>query len=145
MDASKDLVNDVFEYFWKNRQDIDISYSAKSLLYSIVKNKALSYLRHEDVKRRHAEFRLSSTSLEEQDYEDHEPLVDKIKMAIGDLPPKGREVFEMCFIQNFSYKEIAEELDVSVNTVKTHISKSLKKLREQFTEDILLFFLFLKK
>lgn len=144
-DASKDLVNDVFEYFWVNRKDIDISYSAKSLLYSMVKNKAINYLRHEDVKRKHMDFEISSAKPEFEEYENYEPLIDKIKESIGNLPPQGRVVFDMCFIQNYSYKEIAEELDVSVNTVKTHISKSMKKLREQFSEEILLFFLFLKK
>jgi RNA polymerase sigma-70 factor (ECF subfamily) len=144
-DASKDLVNDVFEYFWVNRKDIDISYSAKSLLYSMVRHKAINYLRHEDVKRKHMDFQLSHSSMEEKEYENYEPLINKIKLAIGNLPPQGRIVFEMYFIQNYSYKEVAEELDVSVNTVKTHISKSIKKLREQFSEEILLFLLFFEK
>jgi RNA polymerase sigma-70 factor (ECF subfamily) len=83
--------------------------------------------------------------MEEKEYENYEPLINKIKLAIGNLPPQGRIVFEMYFIQNYSYKEVAEELDVSVNTVKTHISKSIKKLREQFSEEILLFLLFFEK
>jgi len=51
----------------------------------------------------------------------------------------------MCFIENRRYKEIAEELGLSVNTVKTHISKSLKRLREDFSGDLLLFFISIKK
>lgn len=140
--ASKDIVNDVFEYFWINRKDIDISYSAKSFLYSMVRNKAINYLRHEEVKRKHINFQLSNANLELEEYENNESLIDKIKVSIGNLPPQGRVVFDMCFIQNYSYREIAEELNISINTVKTHISKSMKKLREQFSEEILLFYLF---
>ncbi len=144
-DASKDLVNDVFEYFWVNRKEIDISYSAKSLLYSMVRNRAINYLKHEDVKRKHVDFQIANSTQELEEYENYELLIDKIKQSIKNLPPQGRIVFDMCFVQNYSYKEIAEELDISINTVKTHISKSMKKLREQFPEEILLFYLFLKK
>jgi len=144
-DVSKDIVNDVFEQIWNRRDGIDITYSIKSLLYSMTKNKAINYLRHEEVKKKYSDYQISSSSTVEEDYRDHEALIDKIKTAIEELPPQGRTVFKMCFIENKRYKEIAEELGLSVNTVKTHISKSLKRLREDFSGELLLLFISVKK
>ncbi|MCZ4695580.1 RNA polymerase sigma-70 factor [Ancylomarina euxinus] len=144
-DVSKDIVNDVFELIWKKRDNIDITYSIKSLLYSMTKNKAINYLRHEEVKKKYSDYKIDSSEMVEEDYRDHEALITKIKAAIEELPPQGRIIFKMCFIENRRYKEIAEELDLSVNTVKTHISKSLKRLRNDFSGEILLFFISTKK
>lgn len=65
--------------------------------------------------------------------------------AIEQLPPQGRAVFKKCFIENLSYKEAAEELNVSVNTIKTHVNHSLKRLRKDLDRDVLLFFLQVRK
>jgi len=139
-EISKDIVNDVFEYIWENRNTIDISYSLKSLLYSMVKNKAINHIRHQEVKKKHFNFEISKSEIAEDDYQEHDTLIEKLMQAIEELPPKAGLVFKMCFIENLSYKEIAAELGVSVNTVKTHITKSLKRLREDFNQELLLFF-----
>jgi RNA polymerase sigma-70 factor (ECF subfamily) len=144
-DVSKDIVNDIFELIWIKRRNIDITYSIKSLLYSMTKNKAINYLRHEEVKKKYSDYTINSSDMIEEDYREHEGLISKIRLAIEELPPQGRTIFKMCFIENRRYKEIAEELGISVNTVKTHISKSLKRLRHDFPGEMLLFFLSIKK
>jgi len=140
-DVSKDVVNDVFEQLWKKRKGIDITYSIKSLLYSMTKNKAINYLRHEQVKKKYFDFHMESSSMIEEDYRDYDSIIEKIKSAIEKLPSQGQIIFKMCYIENRKYKEIAEELGLSINTVKTHLSNSLKRLRKEFKGELLLFFL----
>ena len=111
----------------------------------MTKNKSINYLRHEKVKKKYIDYTIDSSDMIEEDYREYEGLISKIRLAIEELPPHGRTVFKMCFIENRRYKEVAEELGISVNTVKTHISKSLKRLRNEFPCEMLLFFIFAKK
>jgi RNA polymerase sigma-70 factor (ECF subfamily) len=53
-----------------------------------------------------------------------------IESAIDQLPPACRQAFLLSRYEEKSYKEIAEILHISVNTVEKHIGKALKKLRE---------------
>ena len=54
---------------------------------------------------------------------------------------KQREVLTLCFMQGKSYQEVADGLGVSVNTVKTHIKRGLKFLRDELQDDALLLLL----
>lgn len=65
--------------------------------------------------------------------------------AVEQLPNQSRNVFKKCFIENLSYKEAAEELNVSVNTIKTHVTNSLKRLRRELNREMLMLFLIFQK
>ena len=45
-EVAKDIVHDTFLTFWNNRKRLDLSYSAKSYLFTLAQNYALNYLRH---------------------------------------------------------------------------------------------------
>ena len=53
---------------------------------------------------------------------------------LGSLPEKCREIFILACIEGLKYKEVAERLDVSVNTVKTQLKSAYSKLRTEFNE-----------
>ena len=56
----------------------------------------------------------------------------RLKNALDDLPPQSRKIFMMNRFDQLSYSEIAKELNISVNTVKTQMKRATKKLREIF-------------
>ena len=70
-----------------------------------------------------------------------EELLERILTRIDQLPDRCGEVMRLCFIECKKYKEIAEELNISVNTVKTHITTGLKTLRDEFPTSLLLLLL----
>ncbi len=132
-DISEDIVQDVFVYFWNKKSKIIIDTSVKSYLYSSVRNGALNYIKKLAVERKHnpqiIEF---IDELQHHDYVDEELReIEKIKKVIEELPEQCRKVFLMSCIDGLKYKEIAEDLDISVNTVKTHISKAYRSIREK--------------
>lgn len=144
-ELAKDLVNDSFEEIWNRRKKIDISYSLKSFMYRVVKNRCLNHLKKQEVEQKYIN-RAKHGQEESDEYKDYEPVMAEIMLAIEQLPEQGRKVFTKCFLENLSYKEAAEELNVSVNTIKTHVTNSLKKLRNDLDkESLLLFLLFGKK
>ena len=106
-EVAKDIVHDTFLTFWNNRKRLDLSYSAKSYLFTLAQNYALNYLRHLRV-----------------------------------VEVNEREVFLKCVVEEKKYQEVADELDVSINTIKKHMSRALKFLRDELQgESILLFIL----
>jgi RNA polymerase sigma-70 factor (ECF subfamily) len=128
--AAENIVQDVFVKLWINRKNWHIKSSLKSYLYTAVKNHSLNYLKQEK--------RIISAGLD-SNYQDNfavspeEKLFEKemfeaIHQAIQELPQQCRQVYLMKRYDGLKYTEIAEILDISVNTVKTQMKRALKSL-----------------
>ncbi|MGK4568548.1 sigma-70 family RNA polymerase sigma factor [Flavobacterium sp. 3HN19-14] len=75
-------------------------------------------------------FYTSEKSHEEGDYSIREADCKKLrKLAINQLPPKRKKIFKMSRKQGKTYEEISRELGISINTVKSQMSKALESLR----------------
>lgn len=70
-----------------------------------------------------------SRRIEEED--DTEERLSAIRSALDDLSPRTRLVLQECYMQKKKYKEVAEELDISINAVKQHIVKALQSIRKK--------------
>ena len=74
--------------------------------------------------------------------EEFEGECRKLYAEIARLPEQCRKVFEQIVLKDMKYKEVADFLGLSVNTVKTHFARALKQLRSSL--QILLVFLLRK-
>lgn len=144
-DAAKEIVHKVFIKVWEKRSDIDLSKSVKSYLYTSVNNLSLNYIR--DNKRFVAEDKIPEiTASQDWNYEDNfeeTELQEKVNRALNLLPQKTKKVFILSRYHELKYKEIAEQLDISVKTVESHITKALKIMREQLKEYATKFYLWI--
>ncbi len=150
-DRAEDIVQEVLVDFWnKNRNSSEID-KPDNYLIRAVKFKSIDVLRK--VTRELAEKDSFDNNVREMYYQD-EPIDEEketstreiLQFAIGQLPEKTRLVFIRSKMDGMSYKEIAEELDISVKTVENQMSRAFKLLREKlkdhrFFEIILIFFL----
>lgn len=138
-EVAKDIVHDIFLTVWTRRNEIDFTQSLYPYLLSLTRNKSLNYLEHLKVKARHEE---QESELEEVyatgEDSGHEELIARIMERIDALPERCREVMHLYLVECKKYKEIAELLNISVNTVKTHISSGLKIIREEFPASLFL-------
>jgi len=68
--------------------------------------------------------------------EDHDvkELRKKIQSGIDDLPPRCREIFILNRRSGLTYQEIAEYLEISINTVNTQMGRALKSLRDHLSD-----------
>ncbi len=136
IDEAKSIVHDVFVKLWEKRDEIDVSKSVKSYLYTSVNNRSLNYIRD------HKKFNRNEGILENQDdlnpnIEDELAGVDvqkRIDTTLDRLNPKVKRIFELSRYEGMKYKEIAEEMNLSVKTVETHMSTALKALRKNLKE-----------
>ncbi len=142
LDASKDIVHDVFLSLWYHRSTIDFSRPVYPYLLSLTRNRALNYLEHKKIQNNHVRQHLADDpTYTLSDDPTREELLERILNRIERLPERCSQVMKLSFIECKKYKEIAEELNISVNTVKTHITTGLKTLRDEFPTSLLLFLL----
>lgn len=131
---AEEIVQDIFVYFWENREKLQITTSVKSFLFSASKFKSLNLLRDTKTKKRIVE-KIGKTiplitSEEESSYIDSGEFKKILDAAVDQLAPKCREIFLLSKFEDLSNKEIAEKLCISVKTVENQMTIALKKLRE---------------
>lgn len=130
--ASEDIVQDVFFNIWKNPEQINPSKSLKSYLLTSVKNRSLNYLRN--TKPTTDIFALPNNFMDvEYDFSNEEKMV-VILSEIDKLPPKCGEIFKLVVLHEKKYKQVAEALNISLNTVKTQMGIAYKQLRNINTD-----------
>jgi len=130
--ASEDIVQDVLLEIWKKRDEININISLEAYLKRACRNKALNYIRSNKILFEDVELAetIESNYSDPQEMIEIQNLQDIINKGIDKLPEKCRIVFLLSRMENLSYNEIAEKLDISIKTVENQISKALKILRE---------------
>lgn len=144
---SEEIAQDIFIYLWEKKEKIKIESSVKSYLLRAAKNRSLNYIRNEKIKSE------ILAKLEKKDYNANEipdqvldasQLREIINTAVDSLPERCRQIYILGKEKNLSYREIGEELGISVKTVEVQMSTALKRLREQLRphyNDIFVFFL----
>ncbi|RZT96428.1 RNA polymerase sigma-70 factor (ECF subfamily) [Ancylomarina subtilis] len=143
LDMSKDLVQDFFVKIW--RKKIYKNWNPDKLpsyLHVSVKNLALNKLRKTDVLK-HTEEIESVDRIYEEYQSNKEEIVQRIHDEIEKLPERGKEVVKCVYLRGMKYQEAADELGVSLSTVKTQLVRSLKTLRtnsEKLGDFFLLYF-----
>lgn len=140
---AEDLVQEVFYHFIRGEVYLKITPEVlATYLFRSVKNASMDRLNQKKI----PVSPLDSLrfNIMEEEYQTIDPeLILAIHRAIHTLPMRTRLVVEAVFISGKKYKEVAEELNITVNTVKTLLASGLKQLRALFSETLLLFF-FLK-
>lgn len=140
---AEDIVQEVFIYLWTNRSKIRYTGSVYAYLLQSVKNACLNWKAHQLVEEKY-----KKTAAETEDSfiseSEWEELRQKVMGAVDSLPPKCREIFVMGAIDGLKYQDIACQLGVSVNTVKTQMKFAYRKIKGQLgQENELVIFLFL--
>ena len=145
---AEEIVQDIFVFFWENREKLKINTSVKAFLFSASKFKSLNLLRDTKTKRRIVEnigkTEPFQTTEQDSSYIDADEFKKILDLAIDQLAPKCREIFMLSKRNDLTNNEIATQLGISVKTVENQMTIALKKLREYllpFREKIFLLFL----
>ncbi|MDH6304094.1 RNA polymerase sigma-70 factor (family 1) [Parabacteroides sp. PF5-5] len=143
---AENIVQDVFMTLWEKRDILDVQLSITTYLFSLVKNKCIDHIRRKAVAEEYKqELNLKLKSLEDINhaFASQEDIERFITDAISKLPDRCREIFIKSRFEGKKYREIADEMNLSVNTVENQMSIALKKLRVELKDflPILLFFI----
>ncbi|MBK0368307.1 RNA polymerase sigma-70 factor [Flavobacterium agrisoli] len=134
-DECEDLVQDIFVDLWQKDLVFPDEISLKVYLYKTVRNKCFNFLKHNKVKEKYAE---NSIALLENDnyFLEHvleEEIVRQLHQAIALLPDRKKEIIKLS-LRGLKNTEIAELLEIKLQTVKTLKSQSYSILRDQFKD-----------
>ena len=151
---AENIVQDVFVELWENKEMLNMHMNLIAYLFTTIKNKCLNHLRHKLVVQEPASklqeeytisLRMNLDSLEAFDNnlfsdQDIEKIISR---ALDTLSEKCRTIFIMSNIEGKKQKEIAQELNISINTIETQMGIAYKKLRIELKDyfPILLFIL----
>ena len=134
-DVAEEIVQELFYVFWKEKEKLQVFRSIKSYLYGAVRNQALQYCEHLEVRNRYREPVLAgnpdgkpSDPQDQLEYKELETLIDK---TLKKLPERRLRIFRMHRFEGKKYAEIASILSLSVKTVEAEMTKALQTLRKE--------------
>ncbi len=133
---AEDVAQEVFVEVWKRRESLDVNTSLKGYLRMVAVNKTLNHIRSKkmDFDQDDAILQVPNKENSTQNLLEAEDLKNAINHAVNSLPEKCRIIFGLSKFEEKSYREIAEQLCISIKTVENQMSKALKIVRKAVLE-----------
>lgn len=136
--AAEDVVEESFIKIWERHNSFSHHQVIKSWLYTTVRNACLNKLQQEQRQNAHKEL----LAKEQEGSYQNSPLnniiitevITEVHSTIKVLPTECRKIFEMMYIQGKTVREIAEELQLSISTIKNQKARGLEILRKRFPQ-----------
>jgi RNA polymerase sigma-70 factor, ECF subfamily len=131
----EEIVQDVFVNVWMKASSLKVNGNLKAYLFATLRNKVLHEMRSIGIAAR----AVSSVYADKEpeithsanDHLEAKELEQRLNLAIEKLPPQCREAFTLSRFERLSYKDIADRMNISVNTVEKHVGKALNMLRKE--------------
>ncbi|HWW38923.1 RNA polymerase sigma-70 factor [Pedobacter sp.] len=131
-EQAADVIQDLFTIMWTQAETLEINTSLASYLYTSLRNRILKLIRREKVQINYLitlpDFEKEGHNITDEILREKE-LQMQIEKEIEMLPSKMREIFELSRNAHMSYKQIAEEINITEGTVKKQVYNALKILR----------------
>ncbi|MBB5441359.1 RNA polymerase sigma-70 factor (ECF subfamily) [Pedobacter sp. AK017] len=135
-EEARDIIQDIFLSIWERRERLNITESFSAYLYKSIRYKVIDRINKRNdaaAYQEHFQAFLNRYLTASADDADHlvrkKILTSIIEKEISQLPPKMRAVFELSRKSELSHKEIAEQLNLSEQTVRAHVKHALQILR----------------
>lgn len=129
---AEDLVQDVFCAIYEKKDTLSIKTGLKNYFLTAVKNHALNQVQREKSRTVSlSELLIDLAEEEKNDSFDDEELAANIASAIEELPAACRNIFNLAYREKLTYQQIADQLSISKNTVKTQMGIAYRQLREK--------------
>ena len=124
-----EAVSDCFIKLWTKRSDIVIEHSVKSYLFLMLRNGLIDFMR-----KKHGVIILEVSSLPDLPDDETQNDLDqyaRLYTALEKLPEQRRRILELAVFESCTYAQVAERLNISVNTVKTQLGRAYRYLKEE--------------
>lgn len=140
-EQANDLVQECFIKLWEKRSSIKTTQSVESLLFVMLRNRCLNYLRDQKIHKPETEidsvgenelqhlFQLDFIGKEESSLE--EQLIVAIRESVDKLPEKRKIVFTKSKLEGKKNKDVADELGISVKAVEKHLHQAKEQIRKE--------------
>lgn len=135
---AEDICQEAFHKCFKNLDTFNFKYAFSTWLYTIAQNTALDFLRKKKIPVTMTSNTgneiispdIESTVPSPEENMINDQAIENLVRSIQNLDPKYRKISELRFIHEYPLEEIAKELNMPLNTVKTRISRAKRLLNE---------------
>lgn len=134
-ELAEEIVQEVFIKIWRKRSELREVSNFGGYLRAVSVNRTLDALKK--IKLDQVSNTLSLSGWTEADHESEANIIlkdtqDYIHVAISKLPKQQRQVYQMCHVLGMKQKEVADQLNISPNTVKVHLREAVKNMKIMF-------------
>jgi RNA polymerase sigma-70 factor (family 1) len=133
-ETTEEIIQEIFVSLWAKRDTLLVTFSLDAYLYGAARNKILSYIRSEKVRRRYAaDFTLFAAGRIDNSPEELINLKDlqqSIANSMEVLPSKCQEAFRLSRLEHLPIPEIAKHMNISTRTVENYLTQALRHLRK---------------
>lgn len=130
---AEDVVQDVFTQVWEQAPLLTGHTKLQAYLYAMVRNRCLNIIKNKKQQQKYQDNR-ELLELWQEDENTHlikAEITREIFNRIEDLPQRAKEVFKLSYLDRLKEYEVAERLNISINSVKTHKKRARKILKDQ--------------
>lgn len=139
-ELARDIVQEAFLKLWEKSAAIEIQTSIKSYLFRTSANLAINRSRRESrIVRREELSAIADHNTRIENRTEEKEFEQYIHYAIDSLPPQCRKVFTLSRFSDMSPPDIAQHLNISINTVYTHLTMAIRIIKERLKKEELFF------
>ena len=135
LDDSKDIVQEIYVKLWKMRKELDKYNSVEALDIRMTRNLCLDKIKLKKKVRLNGNIKEESEDKNKinEEKEELKLAVSRAKKAIDELAEPQKSIMQLRDIEGYDYDEIAQILNMNVNTIRVSLSRARKKVREILT------------
>jgi RNA polymerase sigma-70 factor (ECF subfamily) len=134
-DAATEVVDEIFVKIWKQRANVPSIDNMRTYLYTATKNASLNYLARKANEQVTEPFDFINIELQEDEFPDQQmitaEMMKRIHDAVNELPPRCKMIFKLVREDGLKYKEVADILNIKVNTVDAQMVIAVRKISER--------------
>ena len=142
-----DVVQDVFLSLWNRRHELKIEDSLPAYLHTAVRYKSIQYIEKNITRRDYlglfADVAINHLPANAEDNLQLKEMQEAVSKSVAKMPPRMQEVYLLSRMEHLSHKQIAEQLNISAETVKKHIQNALNLIRENLPIRTYIIFIFI--
>lgn len=134
-EIAEEIVHDVFITIWNKADQLNIQSSMKSYLFRSIVNSSLNHIKKEKTKsEKQSAYEIAVgqelDNVGDETNEVEEKLLKGLEDALELLPDKCKQVMYLSRFGKLKQQDIADQMEISIKTVKNHLTYGFKKLRE---------------
>lgn len=133
-ETARDIVGDVMTTVWRNISNIEDA-TLNAYLMTSVRNRCVDRLRHIELDKKYVDNYIHEATLFYSDYSEEAGKDRLVEQMLARLKPPTDRILRLCYLDRMKYRDVAKLLEISESTVKKHITKALKTLRELYNTE----------
>lgn len=130
---AEDIAHDTFVKLWEHATEIYTDRPLQAYLFTLAKNQALNTIRRASRETWISDEMISNAKTAGEDgfqFTQRKDTGHFIRMAMDQLPPQRRLIYDLCRNQGLTYKQAAEKLGIKDSTVNSQMVKALKTIKD---------------